>query len=82
MGMNDAQLADFLNVTPDQLKKLNPSAEERALYDKMFEVELWDKGVGPLPEGVIVCGPKQIREGRGRVSRRRPAPQRGKGDGR
>lgn len=66
MAMNDEQLAQFLNVTPEQLQKLNPSKETRAVYEKMLDVELWDKGLGPLPEGVIVCGPRQIREGKRR----------------
>ena len=34
--------------------------EKRALYNKMAsletEVELWQAGLGPKPEGVIICG--------------------------
>lgn len=64
MAMNDEQLAAFIGVTMEQLPLLKITPEKRAVYDKMFEVELWDKGLGPLPEGVIVCGPRQIREGK------------------
>jgi hypothetical protein len=65
--MTDAELTKYLGFKSedDQVKvakfiaELSP--ERRALYDRMHEVEieanLWTAGVGPKPEGVIVCKP-------------------------
>lgn len=61
--MTDAELTKYLGFKPedDQMKvarfiaELSP--ERRALYDRMYEVDLWTAGVGPKPEGVIVCKP-------------------------
>src|SRR5262245_12374798 len=61
--MTDAELLTFCGLADDPsstdelrakfIATLAP--ERRALFDKMHDVELWDKGFGPKPEGVIVC---------------------------
>ena len=55
--MTDAELTKYLGFKPedDQMKvarfiaELSP--ERRALYDRMYEVDLWTAGVGPKPRG-------------------------------
>ena len=72
MPMTDQELADFINVDVSLLPKVVKTPEQRALYEKMRDVELWANGAPiPKPEGVIVCGPREIREGRGPVRRRK-----------
>jgi hypothetical protein len=58
--MNDAELIDYLGLTdcdPVQAQRyvasLTPA--KRELFEKMLEVELSDRGLCPMPEGVIVC---------------------------
>ena len=69
-GMSDAELAAFLGISdlPAETRVafiagLTP--ERRALFDRMHDLEgeimLWQAGVGKKPEGVILCGRKQIR---------------------
>ena len=62
--MNDAELAEFLGlarIKPEERDTIMASItpEERAMYEHMHQVEadlvLWQNGVGPKPEGVIVC---------------------------
>lgn len=72
--MTDQEIADFcgFKATDNQeavakyIRELTP--EKRAVMESMRQVEMWDAsdGVIPLPEGVIVCGPKQCREGKRR----------------
>lgn len=74
MPMTDAEIADFCGFKPtdDQAKVaafidgLTPA--RRRLFEQMRQVEMWDKtdGLVPLPPGVIICGPKQCREGKRR----------------
>jgi hypothetical protein len=69
--MTDEQLADFLGLKKDdplRAKVANLSPELRAKYEsmakKILEIQLYDQGLGPKPEGVIVCREhKHRREG-------------------
>ena len=66
--MNDTELAAYLGFkeTDDQVKVAafisNLAPARRELYDRMREVEmecnLWTAGLGPKPQGVIVCEEK------------------------
>ena len=60
--MTDLELAKFLGIADDErwpraIAKLDP--KKRAMYERMAQVEiesnLWQAGLGPKPEGVIVC---------------------------
>lgn len=58
--MTDEELIKFcgLQDQPPELQKkflrdLSPA--KRELFDKMRAVEFWDQGIGPLPEGIIIC---------------------------
>jgi hypothetical protein len=71
--MTDAELAEFCGFKPTDnqeavakfIAELSPA--KRALFENMRQVELWDMtdGLVPLPEGVIACGPKQIKHHKG-----------------
>ncbi len=68
MAMTDDELADFLGIKGKQgcaVILANITPEKRATYERMREVEtevhLWQRGVGPKPEGVIICGPREVR---------------------
>jgi len=61
--MTDAELAAFLGVSGRKgedkiMAGITP--EQRALYERManleVEVKLWQAGLVPKPEGVIICG--------------------------
>ena len=61
--MTDAELAKFLGIEAEPMRDpfiaaLRPA--KRALFDRMAmvetEIELWHLGLGPKPDGVIVCG--------------------------
>ncbi len=68
--MNDAELTDWLGLTPDEAAIIIPTLtpEKRAIYEHMhekyMEIMLWQAGVSPFPDGVIVDGPRQIRKDR------------------
>jgi hypothetical protein len=60
--VTDLELAKFLGIADDErwpraIAKLDP--KKRAMYERMAQVEielnLWQAGLGPKPEGVIVC---------------------------
>jgi hypothetical protein len=60
--MTDAELQVFLGIAGKKgcaeiMASITP--EQRAVYDRMAdverEIELWQAGLGPKPEGVIVC---------------------------
>lgn len=60
--MTDRELADFLGISddprwPKAIAKLDPV--KRAGYERMadvcIELQLWQDGLGPKPQGVIVC---------------------------
>jgi len=60
--MTDAGLAKFLGIDDDErwpraIAKLDP--KKRAAYERMaevyMEVQLYDAGLGPKPEGVYLC---------------------------
>ena len=60
MKMNDAELAEYLHLTPDEaaivIPQITPS--KRELYNRMkqfqTEAELWARGEGPPPAGVLL----------------------------
>lgn len=74
MPMTDQELATFCGFKPtdDQAKvaayvtALPPA--KRAMMETMLQIEMSDasNGLIPMPSGVIVCGPKQCREGKRR----------------
>lgn len=60
--MDDLELAQGLGIADDPrwpraIAKLDP--KKRATYERMlsvaFELNLWQAGLGPKPENVIVC---------------------------
>jgi hypothetical protein len=60
--MSDLELAKFLGIADDErwpraIAGLTP--EKRAVYERMadvcVELQLWRDGLGPRPEGVIIC---------------------------
>jgi hypothetical protein len=66
--MTDAQLVEFLNIgdlSPGDQEKVLQSltAERRALYDRMEELEtelrLWRMGLGPKPTGTLIDFPRK-----------------------
>lgn len=82
--MSDAELAEYCGFKPTDNQEAvarfiaDLSPDRRALYDRMREVEfeasLWAAGLGPKPTGVIICGPREIREG-GRRKKSPPSPR-------
>lgn len=66
--MTDEEMAAY--ICPDDIEVgrravATFSPERRALIERMAQVEgeimLWQAGVGKKPEGVILCGKRQIR---------------------
>ncbi len=62
--MMDAELTDFLGIAdcaPEKVRRYLAAMppEKRATYERMAEVtlelQLWEQGLAPKPEGVIVC---------------------------
>lgn len=75
--MTDTELADYLGLQgySDQvrakfIKALPP--EKRAMYDKMKtteeDIKLWQAGVGPKPENVILCFDRSTNDRGGKSS--------------
>jgi hypothetical protein len=71
--VTNERLAEFIGITdltPDMQSKFidGLSPERRALFERMAELEgeimLWQAGVGKKPQGVILCGKKEIRGAR------------------
>ena len=64
--MTDAEMMVFLGIaddptlTPEQREKFinGLSSDQRAMFEKMRAVEMWDQGLGPRPDGVIAYGHK------------------------
>ncbi len=54
--MTDEELAGFLCLTPEEAKIIIPTLtpEKRAVFDKMLDICMWDAGMIPLPDGVLV----------------------------
>ena len=58
--MTDAELTEYLHLTGAEAAIILPklTAERRALFDRMAEVEveakLWMDGLGPKPQGVLL----------------------------
>lgn len=67
--MDDEAIIKFLCISDEspefQKKALAEWAtpELRKLLDKMQQIEVWDKtdGIVPLPEGVLVDGPRMLK---------------------
>jgi hypothetical protein len=72
MPMNDEELATFCGFKPTNnqaavaryIAGLSPA--KRAMMETMRQIEMSDASDGliPMPPGVILCGPKQCREGK------------------
>jgi len=62
--MDDKAFAEYLKIPIDQVDLISP--KKRATYERMaeieFEVSLYQSGLGEKPKGVIMCGPKQIKQ--------------------
>lgn len=58
--MTDAELAEYLHLTPSEAQIVIPklSVSRRALHDRMKQVEiaaaLRSEGLGPKPQGVLI----------------------------
>ncbi len=55
--MSDEELAAELRIPVAAVGKLEPN--KRAAYENLIrvgrEIDLWEAGLGPKPQGVIVC---------------------------
>lgn len=61
--MTDEQLAEYIGVSMvefERIKTVYPQRIEkwRRIAIKFQEVEAYDRGEGPRPKGVIICGGK------------------------
>lgn len=69
--MTDEELAEYLRLTPAEfaivLPKLSP--QRRATYNRMKQIEidlgLWEAGIGPKPQDVMVDTVRRTRRRRG-----------------
>jgi hypothetical protein len=60
--VTDEEMATFLGLTPEEEKRVEfvkgLSPEKRAMFERManveMEVKLWQDGLGPKPEGVLI----------------------------
>jgi hypothetical protein len=60
--MTDEEMATFLGLSPEEEKRVefvkHMSPEKRALFERMavleLEVKLWQDGLGPKPQGVLL----------------------------
>ena len=61
--MTDAEFAAYVNVDECDVSRFSPEHRARIeeMAAKVAEIELYDAGLGPKPDGVIVCGPRQVR---------------------
>ncbi len=66
--MDDESFAKAMNLSLEEVAKLTPGmrASAERLIQVGDELNLHQAGLGPMPPGVIACGPKQIKgAGRG-----------------
>lgn len=67
--MTDRELEEYLCLTPEEGAVIIPrlSPEKRAAYEmlaaKEWEIVLWQQGVAPFPEGVLVDTDRTVRHG-------------------
>lgn len=71
--MTDEEMAAFVGLSPEEenrvgfVKGLLP--EKRALFERMasleMEVNLWQDGLGPKPQGVLIDTDRSTRRRRG-----------------
>ncbi|UEM16782.1 hypothetical protein J4G43_022740 [Bradyrhizobium barranii subsp. barranii] len=71
--MTDEEMAAFLGLSPEEedragfVKGLSP--EKRALFERMAaletEVALWQDGLGPKPQGVLIDTERSTKRRRG-----------------
>lgn len=77
--MTDRELEAYLNLTPEEGAIIIPrmTPERRATYERMARVEaevvLWQNGVGPKPEGVLLDFDRTVRHAGERPARKRAA---------
>lgn len=66
--MDDEDLAKAMNVSVEYVRSMLPGP--RATAERLIrvgdEANLYAAGLGPKPEGVILCGDRQIKHGVGR----------------
>jgi hypothetical protein len=60
--LDDAEAAEFMGLTPEQAAVILPKLPQRYrdMVDTMADAErrllLWQKGLGPRPTDMIICG--------------------------
>lgn len=76
--MTDEQLAQYLNIQdwPNWQEAITAiSPERRASFERMaqleIEIDLWSKGLGPKPKGVLINGARTPGMAKGRMQRLR-----------
>lgn len=70
--MTDEEMATFLGLTAEEERRVefvkHLSPEKRALFERMasleMEVSLWQDGLGPKPEGVLIDTERSTRRRR------------------
>lgn len=74
--MTDEQLAKYLGIEsdPKAIEVIaNLSSSKRAVYERMAEleteIELWQRGLGPKPKGVLIDAARTPSQARSRVNR-------------
>ncbi len=70
--MTDEEMADFLGFKPDEEKRIDAvkalPPEKRAVFERMavleMELKLWQDGLGPRPDGVLIDTERSTRRRR------------------
>lgn len=70
--MTDEQMADYLGFPKDEPKRIAAvqklSPEKRAVFERManveIELQLWQDGLGPKPQGVLIDTERSTRRRR------------------
>ena len=71
--MTDEELATFLGLKPEEEKRVefvkHLLPEKRALFERMAgletELKLWQDGLGPKPQGVLIDTERSTRRRKG-----------------
>jgi hypothetical protein len=70
--LTDEEMATFLGLSPEEEKRVEfvkyLSPEKRALFERMagleMELQLWQDGLGPKPQGVLIDTERSTRRRR------------------
>lgn len=70
--MTDEEMATFLGLSPEEEKRVEfvkgLKPEKRALFERMatleVEIKLWQDGLGPKPQGVLIDTERSTRRRR------------------